>query len=62
MGIKQAHINFMLKYSCTNGNCHVIFRWTRTCPKTGRVIRSKRPMPIPIGCDCGKNLNNLQII
>ena len=27
----------------------VIFRWTRKCPKTGRIIRAKgRPFPIKV--------------
>lgn len=32
--------------------CEVIFRWSRTDPKTGNVIRAKtRPFPIP-QCGC----------
>ncbi|MGX3067688.1 hypothetical protein [Ursidibacter arcticus] len=32
--------------------CGVIFRWARTEPKTGKVIRAKkRPFPIPL-CAC----------
>jgi len=24
----------------------LIFRWTKKCPQTGRIIRGRRPMPM----------------
>ncbi len=31
------------------GDYYIIFRWTRKCPRTGKIIRARnRPFPIKI--------------